>query len=291
MTVIEARGLRKAFGTTIALDGIDLRIEEGRILGLIGPNGAGKSTALNAILGLTSYQGELRVLGRNPWTERDQLMRDVCFIADIAVLPRWMKVSQALDYVAGVHPRFDRAKAESFLAKTSIQRGSKVRELSKGMIAQLHLALVMAIDARLLVLDEPTLGLDILYRKQFYDSLLNDYYDRTRTIIVTTHQVEEIQNVLTDVMFIHHGRIVLNCSMEEFESRYMEVMVNPDQVSRARTLKPIHERQSLGRSVVLFDGADRQQLAALGEVRTPSIADLFVAVMSSQQAQVQGATR
>ena len=291
MTVIEARGLRKAFGTTIALDGIDLRVEEGRILGLIGPNGAGKSTALNAILGLTSYQGELRVLGRNPWTERDQLMRDVCFIADIAVLPRWMQVSQELDYVAGVHPRFDRAKAESFLAKTSIQRGSKVRELSKGMIAQLHLALVMAIDARLLVLDEPTLGLDILYRKQFYDSLLNDYYDRTRTIIVTTHQVEEIQNVLTDVMFIHHGRIVLNCSMEEFESRYMEVMVNPDQVSRARTLKPIHERQSLGRSVVLFDGADRQQLAALGEVRTPSIADLFVAVMSSQQAQVQGATR
>jgi ABC-2 type transport system ATP-binding protein len=288
MTVIEARGLRKAFGTTIALDGIDLHVEEGRILGLIGPNGAGKSTALNAILGLTSYQGELRVLGRDPWTERDQLMRDVCFIADIAVLPRWMKVSQALDYVAGVHPRFDRAKAESFLAKTSIQRSSRVRELSKGMIAQLHLALVMAIDAKLLVLDEPTLGLDILYRKQFYDSLLNDYYDRSRTIIVTTHQVEEIQNVLTDVMFIHRGRIVLNCSMEEFESRYMEVMVNPDQVSRARTLKPIHERQSLGRSVVLFDGADRQQLAALGEVRTPSIADLFVAVLGNQAGPAQG---
>jgi ABC-2 type transport system ATP-binding protein len=296
MTVIEARGLRKAFGTTIALDGIDLRVEEGRILGLIGPNGAGKSTALNAILGLTSYQGELKVLGRDPWTERDQLMRDVCFIADIAVLPRWMKVSQALDYVAGVHPRFDRTKAESFLAKTSIQRGSKVRELSKGMIAQLHLALVMAIDARLLVLDEPTLGLDILYRKQFYDSLLNDYYDRSRTIIVTTHQVEEIQNVLTDVMFIHRGRIVLNCSMEEFEARYLEVMVNPDQVTRARTLKPIHERQSLGRSVMLFDGVERAQLAALGDVRTPSIADLFIAVMSSQPSfeaagQVQGATR
>ena len=296
MTVIEARGLRKAFGTTIALDGIDLHVEEGRILGLIGPNGAGKSTALNAILGLTSYQGELRVLGRDPWTERDQLMRDVCFIADVAVLPRWMKVSQALDYVEGVHPRFDRAKAESFLAKTSIQRGSKVRELSKGMVAQLHLALVMAIDARLLVLDEPTLGLDILYRKQFYDSLLNDYYDRSRTIIVTTHQVEEIQNVLTDVMFIHRGRIVLNCSMEEFESRYLEVMVNPDQVTRARTLKPIHERQSLGRSVVLFDGVGREQLAALGDVRTPSIADLFVAVMSTQPSfgaagQVQGATR
>ena len=296
MTVIEARGLRKAFGTTIALDGIDLHVEEGRILGLIGPNGAGKSTALNAILGLTSYQGELRVLGRDPWTERDQLMRDVCFIADVAVLPRWMKVSQALDYVEGVHPRFDRAKAEGFLAKTSIQRGSKVRELSKGMVAQLHLALVMAIDARLLVLDEPTLGLDILYRKQFYDSLLNDYYDRSRTIIVTTHQVEEIQNVLTDVMFIHRGRIVLNCSMEEFESRYLEVMVNPDQVTRARTLKPIHERQSLGRSVVLFDGVGREQLAALGDVRTPSIADLFVAVMSTQPSfgaagQVQGATR
>src|SRR6202166_3991586 len=211
MACIEARGLRKVFGTTIALDNVDLRVEEGRILGLIGPNGAGKSTALNAILGLTSYKGELKVLGRDPWIERDQLMRDVCFIADVAVLPRWMKVSQALDYVAGVHPRFDRAKAESFLAKTNIQRTSKVRDLSKGMVAQLHLALVMAIDARLLVLDEPTLGLDILYRKQFYDSLLNDYYDRRRTIVVTTHQVEEIQNVLTDAMFIDRGRMVFNC--------------------------------------------------------------------------------
>src|SRR6266481_7989580 len=189
MTVIEARGLRKAFGKTIALDGVDLRVDEGRILGLIGPNGAGKSTALNAILGLTEYQGELRVLGRDPWDERDQLMRDVCFIADVAVLPRWMRVSQALDYVGGVHPRFDRAKAEGFLAKTTICHTCKVRELSKGMVAQLHLALVMAIDARLLVLDEPTLGLDILFRKQFYDSLLNDYFDRTRTIVVTTHQV------------------------------------------------------------------------------------------------------
>ena len=220
MTVIEARGLRKSFGTTVALDGVDLRVEEGRILGLIGPNGAGKTTALNAILGLTPYQGELKVLGRDPWTERDQLMRDVCFIADVAVLPRWISVSQALDYVAGVHPRFDRAKAEGFLAKTTIRHTSKVRELSKGMVTQLHLALVMAIDARLLVLDEPTLGLDILYRKQFYDSLLNDYFDRSRTIIVTTHQVEEIQHVLTDVMFINRGRIVFDCSMEEFESRY-----------------------------------------------------------------------
>ncbi|MFY9947177.1 MAG: ABC transporter ATP-binding protein, partial [Candidatus Sulfotelmatobacter sp.] len=202
MTVIEARGLRKAFGKTIALDGINLHVEEGRILGIIGPNGAGKSTALNAILGLTQYQGELKVLGREPWTERDQLMRDVCFISDIAVLPRWIRVSQTLDYVAGVHPRFDRAKAEGFLAKTDISRSSKVRELSKGMVTQLHLALVMAIDARLLVLDEPTLGLDLLYRKQFYDSLLNDYFDRNRTIVVTTHQVEDVQHVLTDLVFI-----------------------------------------------------------------------------------------
>jgi ABC-2 type transport system ATP-binding protein len=294
MTVIEARGLRKSFGATIALDGIDLRIEEGRILGLIGPNGAGKSTALNAILGLIPYQGELRVLGRNPWSERDQLMRDVCFIADVAVLPRWIKVSQALDYVAGIHPRFDRAKAEAFLAKTTIRRTSKVRELSKGMVAQLHLAVVMAIDARLLVLDEPTLGLDILYRKQFYDSLLNDYFDRSRTIIVTTHQVEEIQNVLTDVMFIDRGRIVFGCSMEEFESRYLEVMVNPERLPAARQLKPIHERQVIGRSILLFDRVDRSQLTALGDVRTPSIADLFVAMLESkpphQPAAPQGAT-
>ena len=289
MTVIEARGLRKAFGTTVALDGIDLRIEEGRILGLIGPNGAGKTTALNAILGLTPYQGELRVLGRDPWTERDQLMRDVCFIADVAVLPRWIRVSQALDYVAGIHPRFDRAKAEGFLAKTSIQRASKVRELSKGMVAQLHLALVMAIDARLLVLDEPTLGLDILYRKQFYDSLLNDYFDRSRTIVVTTHQVEEIQNVLTDVMFINRGRIVFNCSMEELESRYLELTVRPENLATARVLKPMYEREVLGRSILLFDGADRQQLVELGEVRTPGIADLFVAIVGDQAGQAQGA--
>jgi len=282
MPCIEARGLRKSFGTTVALNGIDLRVEEGHILGLIGPNGAGKTTALNAILGLTSYQGELKVLGRDPWTERDQLMRDVCFIADVAVLPRWMRVSQALDYVAGVHPRFDRAKAEGFLAKTVIKRGSKVRELSKGMVTQLHLALVMAIDARLLVLDEPTLGLDILYRKQFYDSLLNDYFDRSRTIVVTTHQVEEVQHILTDVMFVNRGRIVLDCSMEEFDSRYLEVMVHAEHVAAARALKPMHERQVFGRSILLFDHADRDRLAALGEVRTPSIADLFVAVMGNK---------
>src|SRR5437868_176130 len=287
MACIEARGLRKAFGSTVALDGIDLRIEEGRIVGLIGPNGAGKATALNAILGLTPYHGELKVLGRDPWKERDQLMRDVCFIADVAVLPRWLRVSQALDYVEGVHPRFDRAKAEGFLAKTTIKSTSKVRELSKGMVTQLHLALVMAIDARLLVLDEPTLGLDILYRKQFYDSLLNDYFDRSRTILVTTHQVEEIQHVFTDVMFIDRGRIVFTCSMEEFESRYLEVTVHPERVAAARALKPMHERQMLGRSILLFDQVDRQQLTALGEVRTPSIADLFVAVMGNHSGVAQ----
>src|SRR3979411_2361589 len=230
MACIEARGLRKAFGNTIAVDGVDLRVEEGRILGLIGPNGAGKTTALNAIVGLIPYQGELKVLGRDPWAERDQLMRDVSFIADVAVLPRWMRVSHLFDYVAGVHPRFDRAKAEGLLAKTTIGWDRKVRELSKGMVTQLHLALIMAIDARLLVLDEPTLGLDILFRKQFYDALLNDYFDRRRTIVVATHQVDEIQNVLTDVMFIHRGRKVLDCSMEQLESRYLEVMGHPEQV-------------------------------------------------------------
>src|SRR5580700_8330247 len=281
MTCIEARGLRKAFGTTVALDGVCLRVAEGRILGLIGPNGAGKTTALNAILGLTQYQGELRVLGRDPWNERERLMRDVCFIADVAVMPRWIRVSQALEYVAGVHPRFDRGKAEGFLAKTAIRRGSKVRELSKGMVAQLHLALVMAIDARLLVLDEPTLGLDILYRKQFYDSLLNDYFDRTRTIIVTTHQVEEIQDVLTDLMFINRGRIVLDCSMDQFESRYRELAVRPEQLAAARALRPLHERQVFGRSILLFEHGDDQKLAELGELHTPSIADVFVAVMTN----------
>jgi ABC-2 type transport system ATP-binding protein len=270
-------------------------VDEGRILGLIGPNGAGKSTALNAILGLTQYQGGLKVLGRDPWNERDQLMCDVCFIADVAVLPRWMRVSQSLDYVAGVHPRFDRAKAEGFLAKTDIKRGSKIRELSKGMVTQLHLALVMAIDAKLLVLDEPTLGLDILYRKQFYDSLLNDYFDRTRTIIVTTHQVEDVQHVLTDLMFINRGRIVLDCTMEDFDSRFLEVTVHPDHVAAARALKPIHERQVIGRSILLFDHVDRQQLAPLGDVRKPSISDLFVAMLGGgpgdKGGAVQGATR
>jgi len=288
MTVIEANGLRKAFGSTVALDGIDLRVGEGRIVGLVGPNGAGKSTLLNSILGLTPYDGQLSVMGRDPWSHRDQLMRDVCFIADVAVLPRWIKVSQALDYVAGVHPRFDRGKALAFLAKTTVRLSSKVRELSKGMVTQLHLALVMAIDAKLLVLDEPTLGLDILFRKQFYDSLLNDYFDRDRTIIVTTHQVEEIQDVLTDLMFINRGRIVLTCSMEEFESRYVELTVNPEHAAAARALGPIQDRQVFGRSILLFDRRNRQQLAALGEVRTPSIADLFVAVMGNPAGVAKG---
>ena len=288
MACIEARGLRKAFRKSVALDGIDLHVEEGRILGLIGPNGAGKTTALNAILGLTAYEGDLRVLGRNPWTERDHLMRDVSFISDVAVLPRWIRVSQVLDYAGGVHPRFDRSRAEDFLTRTDIKRTSRVRELSKGMVTQLHLALVMAIDARLLVLDEPTLGLDLLYRKQFYDTLLNDYFDRNRTIVVTTHQVEEIQDVLTDVMFINRGRIVLSSSMEEFETRYSQVMVNPEHASTARALAPLNERQLFGRSIFLFDGVDRERLAALGEVRTPSIADLFVAVMGNASGHPQG---
>jgi ABC-2 type transport system ATP-binding protein len=289
MACIEARGLRKAFGQTVALDGVDLTVQEGRILGLIGPNGAGKSTLLNAALGLIPYEGSLKVLGQDPWTGRDHLMRDVCFIADVAVLPRWMRVRQALDYVAGVHPRFDRAKAEQFLARTQIKKTSRVRELSKGMVTQLHLALIMAVDAKLLVLDEPTLGLDLLYRKQFYDTLLNDYFDRSRTIVVTTHQVEEIQQILTDMMFINHGRIVLDCSMDDYEARYLELSVRPERVAEARALNPIHERQVLGRSIMLFDRANREALAALGEVRTPSIADLFVALMTEKDGRAQGA--
>jgi ABC-2 type transport system ATP-binding protein len=283
MATVEARNLRKQFGKSVALDGVNFTIEEGRIVGLIGPNGAGKTTALKAILGLTPFEGSLNVLGRDPYRERDVLMQDVCFIADVAVLPPWLRVSQALDFVAGVHPRFDRAKAESFLSKTAIKRTSRVRELSKGMITQLHLALVMAIDARLLVLDEPTLGLDILYRKQFYDALLNDYFDKSRTIIVTTHQVEEIQHVLTDLMFIDRGRIVLDCSMEDFDNRYVELMVRPEHVAAARALNPIHERQVFGRSVLLFDRGNRDQLVQLGDLRTPSIADLFVAMIGQPQ--------
>jgi len=279
MTNIEAHGLRKAYGSNVALDGIELQIAEGRIVGLIGPNGAGKTTALNAIVGLSSYEGQLRVLGRDPWTERDALIGDIGFITDVAVLPRWIRIAQVLDFVAGVHPRFDGAKAEAFLAKTSIRKTSKIKELSKGMVTQLHLAIVMAIDARVLVLDEPTLGLDLLYRKQFYDALLSDFLERPRTIIIATHHVEEVEHVLTDLLFINRGRIVLSRSMEEIESRYQQVLVHPNKLESARALNPIAERQSVGHSVLMFDGADRNELAALGETRTPSIADLFVAVI------------
>ncbi len=280
MACIEARGLKKTFGTTTALAGIDFKIEEGKIVGLIGPNGAGKSTLLNTVLGLIPYEGQLSVLGLNPWSSRGALMRDVCFIADVAVLPRWMRVQNAIDYVAGVHPKFDRERAEQLLAKTQIKKSSKISELSKGMVTQLHLALVMAIDAKLLVLDEPTLGLDVLFRKQFYDTLLNDYFDHRRTIVVTTHQVEEVEQILTDVMFINQGRIVLDCAMDDFETRYVELRPRPEHLVHARTLNPIHERQALGRLVLTFDSMNRDTLAALGEVRTPSIADVFVAIMS-----------
>jgi ABC-2 type transport system ATP-binding protein len=281
MSCIEARGLTRAYGKHVAVKGIDLTVERGRIVGLIGPNGAGKTTALKAMLGLTPFQGNLKVLGRDPWTERDLLMQDVCFIADVAVLPRWLKVSQALDFVAGVHPKFDRAKAERFLARTVIKRGSKVGALSKGMVAQLHLALVMAIEAKLLVLDEPTLGLDILFRKQFYDSLINDYYDGDRTIVITTHHAEEIEHILTDVVFISDGRIALNSSMDALQARYTEVRVDPAHVERARALGPLRERQVFGRSTLLFDGIDAATLESLGEVRTPGITDLFVALIGN----------
>ena len=284
--VVEARGLRKSFGGTVALDGIDLRIEAGRIVGLIGPNGAGKTTALNAILSLTSYEGELRVLGRDPWGDRASLMRDVSFIADVAVLPRWIRVSQLLEYVAAVHPRFDRTRAEAVLERTSIRGASKVKELSKGMVAQLHLAIVMAIDAKLLVLDEPTLGLDIIYRKQFYDSLLEDFYERDRTIILATHNVEEIEHVVTDVIFLDRGRVVLSATMDEVEARYREVRVHPDNVLQARALAPIHDREALGQRIMLFDGVARDRLTALGDVRTPSVADLFLARVGGETQEV-----
>jgi ABC-2 type transport system ATP-binding protein len=279
MAVIEARGLRKVYKSTVALDGIDLDVAEGCILGLIGPNGAGKTTLLNAILGLAPFEGRLQVLGRDPWVKRDELMRDVSFIADVAVLPRWMKVSQTLDYMQGVHPRFDRAKAEAFLDRTTIGRGRRVRELSKGMVAQLHLALVMAIDARLLVLDEPTLGLDLLYRKAFYDSLLGDYFDKSRTILITTHQVEEVEHILTHAVFLNQGAIVLDASMEALEARFTQLIVQPDQLASARALKPLQERQILGRTMLLYDGVPREQLAALGEVRTAGLVDLFISLI------------
>ena len=281
--VIEARGLVKAYGATRALDGVSFSVEPGRIVGLIGPNGAGKTTALKAILGLTSFHGELRVLGLDPRSQRDALMRDVCFIADVAVLPRWLRVAQALDVVEHVHPRFDRSVAEAFLAKTDIKRTSRVGQLSKGMVTQLHLSLILAIDARLLVLDEPTLGLDLLYRRQFYDTLLNDYFDKERTILLTTHQVEEVEQLFTDVIFINHGQFTLNTPVDELGSRFQQLTVSAEQAPRARELHPFYEREIFGRVAMFFEGRTAAELGAYGELRTPSIADLFVAKM-------QGAT-
>lgn len=284
-TVVSARGLRKAYKQKLALDGTSFEIGAGRIVGLIGPNGAGKTTALKAILGLTQFEGELKVLGMDPRRQRDELMREVCFIADVAVLPRWIRVKEAVDFVAGVHPRFDRAKCERFLASTQLKPGLRVREMSKGMIVQLHLALVMAIDARLLVLDEPTLGLDILYRKEFYQRLLEDYFDEQKTILVTTHQVEEIEHILTDVLFIRDGRIVLSSDMESVAGRYTELLVNAEQLEAARALGPIDQRAlPFGKTVMLFDGVPRDTLAALGETRNPGLADLFVAIMKGTYA-------
>jgi ABC-2 type transport system ATP-binding protein len=277
--IISARGLSKSYRGTRALDGVSFDVEAGRIVGLIGPNGAGKTTALKAILGLTHFEGELSVLGKNPYTQRDLLMRDVCFIADVAVMPRWLRVHQALDFVAGVQPRFDRARAQGFLSKTDIKMHSRVRELSKGMVTQLHLALILAIDARLLVLDEPTLGLDLLFRRQFYDTLLNDYFDKERTILITTHQVEEIENLLTDVIFIQRGRITLASSSEDLATRYVQLTASAEPARRARQLGPFYEREVFGRVVLFFEGRSAAELAEFGELRTPSIADLFEAKM------------
>jgi len=281
--IVHARGLSKRYGRAVAVDGIDLDIAPGRIVGLIGPNGSGKTTTLKAILGLIDCEGELAVLGLDPRRQRDALMAQVCFIADVAVLPRWISVAQAVDYVAGVHPRFDRAKCESFLAQTRLIPKMKVRQMSKGMVAQLHLALVMAIDARLLVLDEPTLGLDILYRKQFYKDLLERYHDAEKTLLITTHQVEEIEHILTDLIFIRDGRLVLQATMDEVGERFTELLASGEHAEAARQLGPLDERSLFGRSVFLFDGQPRESLQALGEIRTPGVADLFVATMKGGQ--------
>jgi len=288
-SVLSAKGLAKRYGKRVAVDGIDFEVPAGRIVGLIGPNGSGKTTTLKAALGLIPFDGQLSVLGFDPRTQRDDLMQDVCFIADVAILPRWMRVKDAIDFVQGVHPRFNREKAERYIANTKLKPTMKVKEMSKGMIVQLHLALVMAIDAKLLVLDEPTLGLDIIYRKQFYQNLLEDYFDEHKTIVITTHQVEEVEHILTDLMFIRDGKIVLAASMEEIGERYVEVMVSHDKISAANALQPIDRRTVFGKAVMLFDSAapgsaSRQQLAALGETRNPSVADLFVATMKGTYA-------
>jgi ABC-2 type transport system ATP-binding protein len=278
--VIEARGLSKRYGRYTAVDAIDLDIPAGRIVGLIGPNGAGKTSALKAILGLTNFDGQLKVLGKDPSRDRATLMEDVCFIADVAVLPRWARVWQLLEFTENIHPRFSREKCVRYLSTTKVTLDHKVKQLSKGMVAQLHLAIVMAIDVKLLVLDEPTLGLDILYRKQFYTNLLNDYFDEHRSILITTHQVEEVEHILSDLIFIKEGRIALDCTMEEVQERYVELMVAPEKADAARAFKPMFERNLFGRHIFLYENADRDQLRALGEMRTPSVADLFVATMT-----------
>ena len=276
-SLVTARNVSKRFGDVRAVDDVSFDIEKGKILGLIGPNGAGKTTLLKAVLGLTDCEGDLSVLGLDPFRQRKQLMQQICFIADVAVLPRWIKVSQLLDYVESVHPNFSRSRAEELLRSTKVRAGAKVKELSKGMVTQLHLAIIMSIDAKLLVLDEPTLGLDILFRKEFYANLLNDYFDEERTILVTTHQVEEIENLLTDVMFINDGRILLDSSMDALSDTYVEVMTSGERAQKARGLAPIAENQIFGKSVMLFEGVSREHLEGLGELRIPSVADLFVA--------------
>jgi len=278
-SIIRAQALSRRYGSTIALDSVDLNVPAGRIVGLIGPNGAGKTTALKAILGLSKFDGKLEVMGRDPSKHRDELMEDVCFIADVAVLPRWARVWQIIELTERLHPRFSREQCMKYLARTKIKQRSKIRALSKGMVVQLHLALVMSIDARLLVLDEPTLGLDILFRKQFYTSLLNEYFDEQRTILITTHQVEEVEHILTDLIFIKDGRFILNDTMDDVYERYTEVMVGPDSVEQARSVGPIHERVLFGRHIMLFDGGDHRALGELGEIHKPSVADLFVALM------------
>ncbi len=276
-SLVSARGVSKHFGDVRAVDNVDFQIEKGRILGLIGPNGAGKTTLLKAVLGLTDCEGELSVLGLDPFKQRKKLMQNICFIADVAVLPRWIKVSQLLDYVQAIHPNFSRSRAEELLKQTKVKPGAKVRELSKGMVTQLHLSIIMAIDAKLLVLDEPTLGLDILFRKEFYANLLNDYFDEERTILITTHQVEEIENLLTDIMFINDGKILLDSPMDTIGERYIELLTSGEEAVKARGLKPMAESELFGKSVMLFEGISRDHLEGLGEIRIPSVADLFVA--------------
>jgi ABC-2 type transport system ATP-binding protein len=276
-SLVTARGVSKHFGTVRAVDNVSFEIEKGKILGLIGPNGAGKTTLLKAMLGLTDCDGDLSVIGLDPFRQRKQLMREICFIADVAVLPRWIRVNQLLDYVEAVHPNFTRSRAEELLRQTKVQADAKVKELSKGMVTQLHLAIIMAIDAKLLVLDEPTLGLDILFRKEFYANLLNDYFDEERTILITTHQVEEIENLLTDIMFINDGRILLDSPMDALGETYIELMTSGEKAQKARGLGPMAESQIFGKSVMLYEGVSREHLEGLGEIRIPSVADLFVA--------------